>query len=310
MTAAPRNRWPVVLAMAGIASWVTFAAVMARAYAQTPPGAGFDLSCLLTGGRRVAEGLSPYEPSMLAGQSVGITTLFFSYPPLVAQAFAPFAGVPSVVMLTALLVVAAIAGAAVAASIVRLSSDRVTHRQALLIVLATLPFWFPYTLGMLFGNFDLLFVAFYGLVLLAVVPAAPSRRWVVGAGVTVRRRHPDEAPPGGPRRVAARPRRPRVAPRGGPGLAGRTAAAAELGGRASWLRPSGSSSSALSLLVGGTGPWADYVTGAPREHGRRPPRRAQPRPRGASRARAGPRRERDRADPVGRGGGRGWAWPW
>ena len=65
----------------------------------------------------------------------------------------------------------------------RLSSDRVTQRQALLIVLATLPFWFPYTLGMLFGNFDLLFVAFYGLVLLAVVPAAPSRRWVIAAGV-------------------------------------------------------------------------------------------------------------------------------
>ena len=64
-------------------------------YAQTPPGAGFDLELLLTGGRRVAAGLSPYEPAMLAGQSVGITTLFYSYPPLVAQAFAPFAAVPS-----------------------------------------------------------------------------------------------------------------------------------------------------------------------------------------------------------------------
>ena len=232
MTAAPRNRWPVVLAMAGIASWVTFAAVMARAYAQTPPGAGFDLELLLTGGRRVAEGLSPYEPSMLAGQSVGITTLFYSYPPLVAQAFAPFAGVPSVVMLATLLVVAAIAGAAVAASIVRLSSDRVTHRQALLIVLATLPFWFPYTLGMLFGNFDLLFVAFYGLVLLAVVPAAPSRRWVVGAGIavavaTLTKLHPAVLG------VWLLARGVRELRHGGcAGLAGRTAAAAELGGRA------------------------------------------------------------------------------
>ena len=43
-------------------------------------------------------------------------------------------------------------------------------------MLATLPFWFPYALGMPSGNFDLLFVAFYGVVLLAVVPATPSRR--------------------------------------------------------------------------------------------------------------------------------------
>lgn len=259
MTAAPRNRWPVVLAMAGIASWVTFAAVMARAYAQTPPGAGFDLELLLTGGRRVAEGLSPYEPSMLAGQSVGITTLFFSYPPLVAQAFAPFAGVPSVGMLAALLVVAAIAGAAVAASIVRLSSDRVTHRQALLIVLATLPFWFPYTLGMLFGNFDLLFVAFYGLVLLAVVPAAPSRRCVVGAGIaiavaTLTKLHPAvlgvwllargvrEVRHGEARVSLAGPPLPR---------SWAVAVVAAVVGLVALV---------ASLLVGGTGPWVDYVT--------------------------------------------------
>ena len=41
--------------------------------ARPTPGAGFDLDLLLTGGRRVADGISPYEPSMLAGQSVGIT---------------------------------------------------------------------------------------------------------------------------------------------------------------------------------------------------------------------------------------------
>ena len=89
MSDAPRSRWPFVLAMAGVAAWVTSIVLIGRMYAQSPPGAGFDLELLLTGGRRVAAGLSPYEPAMLAGQSVGITTLFYSYPPLVAQAFAP-----------------------------------------------------------------------------------------------------------------------------------------------------------------------------------------------------------------------------
>ena len=228
MTAAPRNRWPVVLAMAGIASWVTFAVVMAGAYAQTPPGAGFDLELLLTGGRRVAEGLSPYEPSMLAG-SPSASRRCSSLPPLVARAFAPFAGVPSVVMLAAAVIVAATL-AAVAASIVRLSSDRVTHRQALLIVLATLPFWFPYTLGMLFGNFDLLFVAFYGLVLLAVVPAPVAtlgrRRGIAVAVATLtsctRRSSGSGCSPAACASCAT----------GSRGFPSRAGAAAELGGRA------------------------------------------------------------------------------
>ncbi len=185
MSDAPRSRWPFVLAMAGLAAWVTSIVLIGRMYAQAPPGAGFDLELLLTGGRRVAAGLSPYEPAMLAGQSVGITTLFYSYPPLVAQAFAPFAGVPSVVMFATLLLVTPLAAAAVSSSIARLSSVRLTERQAFLVVLGTLPFWFPFTLAMMFGNLDLLFVAFYGLVLLAVLPAAPSRGSMIGAGVAV-----------------------------------------------------------------------------------------------------------------------------
>lgn len=259
MSDAPRSRWPFVLAMAGVAAWVTAVVLIGRMYAQSPPGAGFDLELLLTGGRRVAAGLSPYEPAMLAGQSVGITTLFYSYPPLVAQAFAPFAGVPSVVMFATLLLVAPLAAAAVSSSIARLSTVRLTERQAFLVVLATLPFWFPFTLAMMFGNLDLLFVAFYGLILLAVLPAAPSRGSVIGAGAavavaTLTKLHPAVLG------VWLLARGVREWRRGdarvtlvGPGLPRSWAIA----GVAAVV---GLAAVGVSLLVGGTAPWADYVT--------------------------------------------------
>ena len=259
MSDAPRSRWPFVLAMAGVAAWVTAVVLIGRMYAQSPPGAGFDLELLLTGGRRVAAGLSPYEPAMLAGQSVGITTLFYSYPPLVAQAFAPFAGVPSVVMFATLLLVAPLAAAAVSSSIARLSTVRLTERQAFLVVLATLPFWFPFTLAMMFGNLDLLFVAFYGLILLAVLPAAPSRGSVIGAGAavavaTLTKLHPAVLG------VWLLARGVREWRRGdarvtlvGPGLPRSWAIA----GVAAVV---GLAAVGVSLLVGGPAPWADYVT--------------------------------------------------
>ena len=178
-------RWWPIVAIAGVAGWLSFAALIVRTYAQTPPGSGFDLELLLIGGRRVAAGLSPYEPAMLAGQSVGITTLFYSYPPLVAQALAPIAALPPALVYTVLLVVAPLAAAAVASAIAAVSGTHLTGRQVFLAVLALLPFWFPFTLAMLFGNFDALFVALYGLVLLAILPTAPARTSVVVAGAAV-----------------------------------------------------------------------------------------------------------------------------
>ncbi|HEY6568713.1 MAG TPA: glycosyltransferase 87 family protein [Candidatus Limnocylindrales bacterium] len=259
MSDAPRSRWPFVLAMAGVAAWVTFVALIARMYAQSPPGAGFDLELLLTGGRRVAAGLSPYETSMLAGESVGITTLFYSYPPLVAQAFAPFAAVPSVVMLATLLIVSPLAAAAVSASIARLSSIRLSERQAFLAVLATLPFWFPFTLAALFGNLDLLFVAFYGILLLAVLPAAPSRGALIGAGVavavaTLTKLHPAVLG------VWLLARGVREWRRGDARVTLVGAALPRSWAIAAVAALVGVLAIAVSLLVGGVGPWADYVT--------------------------------------------------
>ena len=85
----------------------------------TPPQAGFDLSLLLDGARRVLAGQSPYDPAMLAGTSPDATSLFYSYPPPVAQAMTLLAWLPDGVVLvlwglgaTAGLALVAAAGAA------------------------------------------------------------------------------------------------------------------------------------------------------------------------------------------------------
>lgn len=244
--------------MAAVAAWGTLALLIARMYFQAPRGAGFDFELLLIGGHRVASGVSPYEPSMLAGQSVGITSLFYSYPPLVAQAFAVVAAIPSGIMLTALLVIAPLTAAAIAVAIARLYAP-VERRDGLLVALALLPFWFPFMLGMLFGNIDLLFVALYGLVLVAVARSEPSRGSVVAAGAalaiaSVTKLHPAVL---GVWLLARGVREVR-----------RHEATIDLFGVRlvrSWAIALVASIVVLavlatSLIVGGTGPWLDYVT--------------------------------------------------
>jgi hypothetical protein len=255
---ARKERAPV-LAVLGAAAWATFAVLIVGMLARTPPGAGFDLELLLTGGRRVASGLSPYEPAMLAGQSVGITTLFFSYPPLVAQALAPVASVPLAVVLTVLLATGSLAAAGVSGAIVRWSGAPLAPRWGVVAVLAILPFWFPYALAMLFGNLDTLFVAAYGLVLLAAVERRPSARVIVAAGaalafMAITKLHPAvlgvwllargirelrRREPSVRLRVAELPRSWAVA-----AVSAVVAALVLLG----------------SLAVGGIGPWQDYLT--------------------------------------------------
>src|SRR5712691_6456296 len=87
--------WVIV----GIAGWTGVVALGMRLYDSVPPRAGFDLEVLLAAGRRVAHGLSPYEPAMLAGQAPSAEDLFYSYPPPVAQYLSLFARVPSTLML-------------------------------------------------------------------------------------------------------------------------------------------------------------------------------------------------------------------
>jgi hypothetical protein len=246
---------------AGIFGWLALAWLLSQMYRGTPPGAGFDLELLITGGRRVAAGISPYEPSMLAGRSVEIATLFYSYPPLVAQAFSLLASLSSPVIFAGAVAAASLSAVAAGAAVARRAGSSALAWVAVLPVAALLPFWFPFTLGLLFGNLDIFFPALYGLVLVAALPARQperSERWLVAGGVALA--------------IAALTKlHPAVL-----GLWFLVRGAIELrrGGDVAQFGPVALPSSwrvvvyaaataaailAGSLVAGGTGPWLDYV---------------------------------------------------
>jgi hypothetical protein len=126
---------------------------------------------------------------MLAGRSVEIATLFYSYPPVVAQLFSLVAFLPSVVIFAMAVALAAIAAVVVGSSVARVAGGSAALASAVVLPLAALlPFWFPFTVGALFGNVDIFFPALYGLVLIAVLRAPeddPRDRWVVAGGIAL-----------------------------------------------------------------------------------------------------------------------------
>lgn len=175
------QRTTLTLMVVGVIVWAGLA-MIAR---QLADGAavGFDLELLLQAGRDVAAGRSPYDPVMLAGQAPQSTSLFYSYPPPVAQVMALFAAVPSAVMLVGWW------GGAVAALMIiteafrrRLAPDRSAPQLALAVV-ALAPLVLPFTVGLLFGNLDAWFPFLYGALVLAVVQ--PSRSTAIAGGLAL-----------------------------------------------------------------------------------------------------------------------------
>ena len=86
---ASADRRSAPLAIVGVVGWVGLLWLGATLYAATPPKAGFDLELLLRAGRDVAAGRSPYDPALVAGSAPVAESLFYSYPPVVAQADGP-----------------------------------------------------------------------------------------------------------------------------------------------------------------------------------------------------------------------------
>ncbi len=258
---SPRaDRWTAVLALGAVVVWVAFAVLFGQMYgSQEPHGAGFDFEILLSGARRVAAGGPPYEPFMLAGGATGIAEQFYTYPPPVAQLLAPLSGLSSLVVTGSFLVAAALAGAAVLASI--LSRAAAPRRWTLwfFLSLAVLPFWFPFTLAMLFANLDALFVALYGLVVLAAVERVPSRRSTAAAGIAlavaiVAKLHPAVLG------VWMLARGWREWRRGEPGVVWACGTVPRSWSVAAAAAAAGVALLLLSLLAGGMEPWRDYVS--------------------------------------------------
>jgi hypothetical protein len=162
------------LLIVGVVGWIGLIWIGASLYASTPPKAGFDLELLLGAGRDVVALRSPYDPALVAGVAPVAESLFYSYPPVVAQAMALVAWIPSPVAFVAW-DVAAVAGLAVIAAALgrRLAPARPTA-SIVIPVVAVAPLCFPFAIGLLFGNLDVFFPLLYGAMLLAVMPGTSS----------------------------------------------------------------------------------------------------------------------------------------
>ena len=237
--ARPNPVWIVI----GVVGWAGILWLGSRMFATNPPTAGFDLELLLRAGRDVAAGRSPYDPALLAGGAPVAERLFYSYPPPVAQIMAVFAGVPSGLMLVAW-DAAAVAGlAVVAGTIARQFAPDVPVSRVVVPVLCLVPICFPFAVGLLFGNLDVFFPFLYGLLLVGVVGGqngwSPLRGGAAVAVASTTKLHPASlgiwlgvrALRDGPARQA---------------LAGLVAAGILI---VAW-----------SILIGGSGPWSDYLT--------------------------------------------------
>lgn len=144
---------------------------------------GFDLELLLQAGRDVAAGRSPYDSTMLAGTPPQSTSLFYSYPPPVAQAMALFAAVPSTVMLVGWWVGAVAALVVVAEALRRRLAPGRSGAQLALAVGALAPLVLPLTVGLLFGNLNAWFPFLYGVMVIAVVQ--PTGGTAIGGGIAL-----------------------------------------------------------------------------------------------------------------------------
>jgi glycosyl transferase family 87 len=190
--APPAVAWAVV-GLIGVIGWAALVALASRMLATQPPTAGFDLELLLEAGRRIAAGQSPYDPAIVGGAVVRAESLFYSYPPPVAQVMRLFAGLPTALVLLGWGAAATASTAAMAVFVARRCGWTGSAAVVALPTVAVLPFVFPFAIALLFGNLDAWFPAVYGLLLLAALrPSGGSARaagLALGAA-TVAKLHP------------------------------------------------------------------------------------------------------------------------
>lgn len=243
----------VVCLVVAFLGWANVAIVGRAMLAESPSAAGFDLELLLNAARRVTAGNSPYDPSAVAN-GLQARDLFYSYPPFVAQFLVPISGLATWLVLMAWCVGSALGLVLIAALVTRAPIGRPASAvpalplDSALLALAAAPLFFPFTVALLFGNVDAWFPLLFGAVALTLAShgAAPSRATSIAGGVALAVASAIKLHPGtivvwlGARRPAAGSRWPH-----GTVLASAIA--------------TGMLILAVSLLVGGVGPWREYV---------------------------------------------------
>jgi len=172
--------WPWLVA--GLVGWAGILWIGWTLWQHDPPRAGFDLTLLLDAARNVLDGRSPYDPAILAGASPDATSLFYSYPPPVAQAMTLLAWLPDAVALILWGAAATLALGFIASRLATFAG-RGPMRTAVQSMCVA-PLVFPFAIAVLFGNLDAWYPLAYGAVLLAVLPGS-SRRVRILAGVAL-----------------------------------------------------------------------------------------------------------------------------
>jgi hypothetical protein len=169
--------------VAGTIGWIGVVWIGLQLADRNAASLGFDLELLLRAGSEVAAGRSPYAPDLVAGGAPLATSLFYSYPPPVAQVFSLIAGSSSRVVLLLWSLGAVLGLLAVTELLRRRLAPHRARREVLLVAAACAPLTLPFAVGVLFGNLDVWFPFLYGTMLLAAV--APARTTAIGAGAAL-----------------------------------------------------------------------------------------------------------------------------
>jgi len=234
--------------VAGTLGWIGVVAIAVQLAAATPSNLGFDLELLLDAGRDVASGRSPYAAELVSGTAPTATHLFYSYSPPVAQAMAILAFLPSSVAFLAWSLVAVAGLLAVTEGLRRHYAPDRSRFEVLAVTVAVAPLILPLAVGLLFGNYDVLFPLLYGAMLLAAVAPTRASTIVGGAALVVASLKIHPASMG--LWFLVRAVRERRDDDGRPGGSLRVLAAAVVIGLVVLV---------LSVVLGGHGPWADYA---------------------------------------------------
>jgi len=222
--------------LAGAIGWAGIAWIGVQLAGMSPSRAGDDLRLLLDAAARLARSETLYQ-APAAGTLVA-DSLFYSYPPLIAEALQPLLRLPFALVLVAWSASAAL-GLLVAARTIGGGG-----RSLLLLAWGIGPFIVPFAVALLFGNMDAWFPLAFGLLLAAFL--RPGRGSIAAGGValaaiTAAKLHPASLGVW----LLAR------------ALRGRDAVAARC--VLAVAAATGLGLLGLSLAIGGTGPWVDYL---------------------------------------------------